>query len=133
MNRFPLASLLFCFVAGFASLRAQDASSSLFELSGSSLDDDGPLTEPRHIRLGMTPEDVRVAMKGKPDVALAPEIWVYWHFRNRIVGMEKFDTLVVTFARGQVRQFRLVERKAMLALIEELRKTPPSTGVVAKK
>lgn len=131
MNRSLLASIsLGVLAAGFAPLRAQEAASSLFEKPTASLDDDGPLSEPRHIRLGLTPDEVWISMKGKPDVTLTPEIWVYWDFRG---GGGRFDTLVVTFARGQVRQFRLVERKAMLALIEQLRRIPSPPDVVAKK
>ncbi|HUR58525.1 MAG TPA: hypothetical protein VM029_12490 [Opitutaceae bacterium] len=110
------------------------ATSNLIEHSPPALrDDDGPLFEPRHVGFGMTPATVCEAMHGKPDAMLSPEIWVYWNFRSGLVGAEKFDALVVTFVSGRVKQYRLVERKAVLALQETLRKTAPRPGALAKQ
>jgi hypothetical protein len=97
------------------------------------LDGDASLFEPRHVAFGMTPGSVREAMHGKPDVMLSSDIWVYWNFRSGLVGAEKFDTLLVTFVGGRVKQYRLVERKAVLALQETLRKNPPRPSTLAKQ
>jgi hypothetical protein len=126
-------ALLFTLVAT-SRVAANMPLSSLVEHSPPSLrEDDAPLFEPRHVGFGMTPEVVREAMHGKPDVTLSPEIWVYWNFRSGLVGAEKFDALVVTFVRGRVKEYRLVERKAVLALQETLRKNPPNSGTLAKQ
>lgn len=96
------------------------------------VDDDGPLSEPRHIAFHMTPDEVVLAMKGKPDAQLAPDIWVYWAFRTAgDPAMRKFDTLVVFFSRNRVFKYRLVERKQMVALIAERRKAEKAAGTVA--
>ena len=93
----------------------------------------GPLNEPRHVRFGMTPDDVKRAMLGKPDVVLAPDLWVYWGFRvSNDRDRQKFDTLVIYFAENHVVKYRLVERKAMQALIESVRKAARAQAVAAK-
>lgn len=131
MKRFRFASLVLLLCTALSSTgQAQSPAAPLAEAIAR-LDDDGPLSEPRHVGFGMTPEEVQSAMLGKPDTRLTPEIWVYWHFRSGIVGAEKFDTLVVTFSRGRVTQYRLVERQAVLALMEDLRRKARPT--VAKK
>lgn len=132
MKHVLLASFLFLAGVGSVPVSGQPTDGSLVETSRPYLDD-GPLSEPRHIRFGMTPAEVRVAMHGKPDAQLAPGIWVYWHFQSGILGAEKFDTLLVSFTRGQVTQYRLVERKAVRALMQALHKTPPTAGAIVKK
>lgn len=98
------------------------------------LDDDGPLTEPRHIGFNMTPDDVVIAMKGKPDEKLAPDLWVYWRFRAASAAeLPAFDTLVVYFSQGRVVKYRLVEGKPILALLAEVRKNAKAGATVAKK
>lgn len=133
MKHLLLASLLLATVAGLPLVRAQPPESFLLESPLPRLDDDGPLSEPRHIRFGLTPTEVRGSMQGAPDVQLTPDIWVYWHFRSGIIGAEKFDTLIVSFGGGRVTRYRLAERKAVQALIDSLRPTQASAGPVAKK
>jgi hypothetical protein len=73
------------------------------ESSPTSQEEIGLLTEPRHIRFGMTPLEVRSAMRGKPDVVLAPGLWVYWRFRAAVGrDQQKYDTLVVYFSENRV-------------------------------
>jgi hypothetical protein len=102
------------------------------ETSVLDVDDDGPLSEPRHIEFGMKPTQVVETMKGEPDEKLTPDIWVYWDFQSGIVGAGKFDTLVVFFGRDRVVKYRLVERKAVRALLAELRQTRPSAPLASR-
>jgi hypothetical protein len=100
----------------------------------SEIDDDGPLMEPRHVRLGMTPTEVLYSMKGKPDAKLAPDVWVYWGFHARLPRAEqKFNTLVIVFEEGRVQKYKLSERKSVVALMEQLRQLPAHTQVAGKK
>jgi len=88
-------------------------------------DDGAPLTEPRHIGIGMTPDDVVVAMHGEPNEKLSAHIWVYWHFQvPRSRELQKYETLVVHFSPERVHKYRLVERKMVAALLADIRKTP---------
>ena len=99
----------------------------------SDIDDDGPLMEPRHVRLGMNPTEVLYAMKGKPDAKLAPDVWVYWRFHARgIPAEQKFNTLVIVFEEGRVQRYKLSERKAVAAVLEQLRKLPANTQVAGQ-
>lgn len=116
------------------SLRAQLAEpAELRESAPATIDDDGPLSEPRHIRFGVTPDDVVIAMKGRPDARLSPDIWVYWHFQAAIGGAQKFDTLVVFFSRDRVTKYRLVERQPIVALLAQLRAAAPPAAVAATR
>lgn len=133
MKHLLFASFLLLASAGSTFASGPRPDRSLVESPPSHLDDDGPLHEPRHVRFGMTPADVRAAMHGKPDVQLTPDLWVYWHFHSGMVSAEKFDTLIVSFAGGRVTQYRLVERKAVRALLQTLKPAPPPAGDVAKK
>jgi len=73
MKKLLIASSLLLVAALVDPATAQTQPQSLTESSPRlDLDDDGPLTEPRHIGFGMTAEDVMMAMKGKPDEKLAP-------------------------------------------------------------
>ncbi len=97
-------------------------------------EESGALLEPRHVRFGMTPGEVMTAMHGKPDVVLAPNLWVYWRFRAAVGrNQRKFDTLVVYFSQNRVTKFRLVERKAMQELIATLRKSGVAIPDIAAK
>lgn len=135
MKKLLIASSLLLVAALVDPATAQTQPQSLTESSPRlDLDDDGPLTEPRHIGFGMTAEDVMMAMKGKPDEKLAPDLWVYWHFRALTAGdRHPFDTLVVYFSEGRVVKYRLVERQPVLALLNDLRKQAKAAKAVAKK
>jgi hypothetical protein len=135
MKYLLLASTLLFTVAATLRVAAEiPAPPNLIEYSSPALlDGDAPLFEPRHVGFGMTPSGVREAMHGAPNAMLSPEIWVYWNFQSGLVGAEKFDTLLVTFVGGRVKQYRLVERKAVLALQDHLRKSPPRPGALAKQ
>lgn len=98
------------------------------------VDDEGPLSEPRHIAFGMNPDGVVNAMKGKPDGKLAPDIWVYWNFRSAFNSeTPRFDTLIVFFSSERVFKYRLVEKQAVLALLAQARKGSKAPPSVAKK
>ena len=133
MKLILLASCLV--LAASTACGAQHEPASLIEVSPPTPQEEiGPLTEPRHVGFGMAPEEVITAMKGKPDVVLAPDLWVYWAFRiSTDPAAAKFDTLVIYFGQNRVVKYRLVERKGMLALIAGLRKQAAKPPTVAKK
>lgn len=130
--RLATALSLFGALAPLCSLRAEPAEpAELRDSSPPGLDDDGPLSEPRHIRFGLTPAEVVTAMQGQPDARLSPDIWVYWRFRSAIDGAQKFDTLVVFFSRDRVTKYRLVERQPIVALLAQIRSAPPPGAAAA--
>ena len=124
--------VLIAFTAFASGAAAQVDDPRLVEISPPSLlENEAPLFEPRHIGLGMTAAEVTDAMHGKPDQRPAPELWVYWHFQTAADRTGKYNTLVVYFTEGRVTKLRLVERKALAALLEAVRQA--KAGAVATK
>jgi hypothetical protein len=127
------ASFIALLLAAFAPCAAaQTEALRLVEIPPASLlEDEASLFEPRHIAFGMTPKQLTEAMRGGPDQKPAADLWVYWHFHAAADPAGKFTTLVVYFTEGRVTKFRLVERKALAALLSEVKKA--QAAAVAKK
>ena len=128
----PTLSLIaFCVLASGAAAQAEPQR--LVEISPPSLlEGEASLFEPRHIACGMTAAQVTEAMRGRPDQKPVADLWVYWQFQAAADRTGKFNTLVVYFnADGRVSKFRLVERKALVALLEAVRKAK-AEAVAAK-
>jgi hypothetical protein len=124
--------VLLLVVAAASPVAAQSHLAQLVEISPPSLlEDEAPLFDPRHISCGMTAAQVTEAMRGRPDVRPAPDLWVYWHFNSAADRTGKFNTLVVYFTEGRVTKYRLVERKALEALLAAVKKA--QSGAVAKQ
>ena len=129
-----LASYIVLFLAATFAPRAvaQTEALRLVETPPASLlENDASLFEPRHIACGMTAAQLLEAMHGRPDEKPAPDLWVYWRFQAAADPSGKFNTLVVYFTEGRVTKFRLVERKALVALLTEVKKA--QAAAVAKK
>jgi hypothetical protein len=131
--RNPIPTLvLIAFTACTPGVGAQVETQRLVEISPPSLlEDEAALFEPRHIGFGMTAPQVTEAMHGKPDQKPAADLWVYWHFHTAADRTGKFNTLVVYFTEGRVTKFRLVERKALAALLGAVRQA--KAGAIATK
>ena len=127
-NPIPTLALIAC--TAFASIAsAQVEMQRLVEISPPSLlEGEAPLFEPRHIGFGMTAAQVTEAMQGKPDQKPAADLWVYWHFHIAADRTGKFNTLVIYFTEGRVTKFRLVERKALTALLDAVRQANAGSG-----
>ena len=130
-NPIPILVLI-AFTAFASGAAAQVDAPRLVEISPPSLlENDASLFEPRHIGFGMTAAQVTEAMHGKPDQKPAADLWVYWRFHTAADRTGKFNTLVVYFTEGRVTKFRLVERKALAALLDAVRQA--KAGAVATK
>lgn len=118
-----LLTLLFAFAWVPCATAQAEAARIVESPPPSLLEGDGPLFAPRHIACNMTAAQVIDAMHGGPDQKPADDLWVYWHFHPAIDRTGKFNTLVVYFnGQGRVSKFRLVERKALAALLQEVRR-----------
>jgi hypothetical protein len=135
MKHLLLSTALLLSAASTMPALAQERPGRLVEfIAPESVDDDGPLSLPRHVGFGMTPRAVMDAMKGKPDEKPAADLWVYWHFRaGGAPELQKYNTLVIYFVEGRVAKYRLVERQALAALLKAVQANANSAPAVATK
>jgi hypothetical protein len=80
-----------------------------------------PLPVDPGVTRGMDCDEV-VWRLGEPALKDPLGIWVYWNFKAMAHPSGGVDTLVIFFAKGRVIHLRLTERKAVVALLEQLRR-----------
>jgi hypothetical protein len=92
-----------------------------------------PLHDIRHIKLGMTREQVLSSMRGKPDDTMTSETWIYWNFQGnrRPSGMER-PAMLVFFTHERVSLIRYSEEHLVRKTLAQLRQAPTATAVAAK-
>ena len=92
-----------------------------------------PLHEIRHIKLGMTREQVLSSMRGKPDDTMTSETWIYWNFHGnrRPAGLER-PAMLVFFTHERVSLIRYSEERLVRKTLAQLRQSPTASAVAAK-
>ena len=92
-----------------------------------------PLHDIRHIKLGMTREQVVTSMRGKPDDTLTSETWIYWNFHgNRRPSDMERPAMLVFFTHERVSLIRYSEERLVRQTLAQLRQAPTATAVAAK-
>jgi hypothetical protein len=92
-----------------------------------------PLSDIRHIKVGMTSKDVLASMRGKPDETMTPQVWIYWNFQGlkRPADMKQPATLVF-FTNGRVTDIRYSEGALVRKTLAELRTAAQNSAVATK-
>ena len=78
------------------------------------------------LRIGASRDDV-IHWLGEPSDTLSPDIWIYRNYRTNQPGLNAcgFDTLLLTFANSRVSTMRIVDGRAVDALVIRLRLNSP--------
>jgi hypothetical protein len=92
-----------------------------------------PLADIRHIKVGMTADEVLASMRGKPDETMTPQVWIYWDFKGlkRPADMKQPATLIF-FTNDRVSDIRYSETALVRKTLAELRAAATAPVVAVK-
>jgi len=87
------------------------------------------------IELGTSRVDVSWAMRGKRCQQLSPDVWVYsgYHADLDLANEQGCDTLIITFAHGQVASMRLVNKPAATIVANNLQRHSSTRNIASNE